>query len=514
MEIKNKKKKTLTGIFAGYILSFVMLTIVWAFFCFILMFAVILTSGLGLLPANYGELVLEKNNEAIKESEKVGEELIPSGSQFGIFDQDGTFLYGSFDKKDQETAWQNYQKDNQYARGKGYYHFFQRKNGEICIVKYYIEVRYANEKLNDILPPAEKLTSWLMAGLFTILTVLSGLILSRHFAKRMKKELAGLAQVTEKIACNDLDFEVQSSNIREMEDSMRSLEKMKDALKISLQQQWEAEQSRNRQLSALAHDIKTPLTVIRGNAELLTEGELCSEDLFCVQEILKNARENRQLSALAHDIKTPLTVIRGNAELLTEGELCSEDLFCVQEILKNARDIEQYLDSMRQVLKGQKNRTEQERVSCSDLAWEFKEAACRLGEVKRIPVFLETEEGEHEGEILCSRTELLRAWKNIVSNGLEHTSPGKGIRIEICEKVLEAPYLVVSVRDYGQGFSKEALIHGAEAFFSGDESRHDRKHQGLGLSIAENFMKNQGGFLEYKNVEKECGALVSLWIKK
>ncbi len=467
MEIKNKKKKTLTGIFAGYILSFVMLTIVWAFFCFILMFAVILTSGLGLLPANYGELVLEKNNEAIKESEKVGEELIPSGSQFGIFDQDGTFLYGSFDKKDQETAWQNYQKDNQYARGKGYYHFFQRKNGEICIVKYYIEVRYANEKLNDILPPAEKLTSWLMAGLFTILTVLSGLILSRHFAKRMKKELAGLAQVTEKIACNDLDFEVQSSNIREMEDSMRSLEKMKDALKISLQQQWEAEQSRNRQLSALAHDIKTPLTVIRGNAELLTEGELCSEDLFCVQEILKNAR-----------------------------------------------DIEQYLDSMRQVLKGQKNRTEQERVSCSDLAWEFKEAACRLGEVKRIPVFLETEEGEHEGEILCSRTELLRAWKNIVSNGLEHTSPGKGIRIEICEKVLEDPYLVVSVRDYGQGFSKEALIHGAEAFFSGDESRHDRKHQGLGLSIAENFMKNQGGFLEYKNVEKECGALVFLWIKK
>lgn len=467
MEIKNKKKKTLTGIFAGYILSFVMLTIVWAFFCFILMFAVILTSGLGLLPANYGELVLEKNNEAIKESEKVGEELIPSGSQFGIFDQDGTFLYGSFDKKDQETAWQNYQKDNQYARGKGYYHFFQRKNGEICIVKYYIEVRYANEKLNDILPPAEKLTSWLMAGLFTILTVLSGLILSRHFAKRMKKELAGLAQVTEKIACNDLDFEVQSSNIREMEDSMRSLEKMKDALKISLQQQWEAEQSRNRQLSALAHDIKTPLTVIRGNAEILTEGELCSEDLFCVQEILKNAR-----------------------------------------------DIEQYLDSMRQVLKGQKNRTEQERVSCSDLAWEFKEAACRLGEVKRIPVFLETEEGEHEGEILCSRTELLRAWKNIVSNGLEHTSPGKGIRIEICEKVLEDPYLVVSVRDYGQGFSKEALIHGAEAFFSGDESRHDRKHQGLGLSIAENFMKNQGGFLEYKNVEKECGALVSLWIKK
>lgn len=468
MEIKNKKKKTLTGIFAGYILSFVMLTIVWAFFCFILMFAVILTSGLGLLPANYGELVLEKNNEAIKESEKVGEELIPSGSQFGVFDQNGTFLYGSFDKKDQGTAWQNYQKDNQYARGKGYYHFFQRKNGEICIVKYYIEVRYANEKLNDILPPAEKLTSWLMTGLFTILTVLSGLILSRHFAKRMKKELAGLAQVTEKIACNDLDFEVQSSNIREMEDSMRSLEKMKDALKISLQQQWEAEQSRNRQLSALAHDIKTPLTVIRGNAELLTEGKICPEDLFCAKEILKNA--------------------------------------C---------DIDRYLDSMRQVLKGQDKKTEQEIIPCDRLLEEFQKEAQNMGAAGRIPVCLKNGASmECTGEISCCRAELLRAWKNIVSNGLEHTRPEKGIQIEAFEKSKDGKYLVVSVRDYGKGFTKEALLHGAEAFFSGDESRHDRNHQGLGLSIAEKFIEEQGGFLKYQNVDGESGALVSLWIKK
>lgn len=467
MEIKNKKKKTLAGIFARYILSFTMLTVFWAFFSFILVLGLILTSDVGLLPANYAEMVLEKNNEAIKKAEKVEQELMPSGSLYGVFKGDGTFLYGSFDKREQNAAWENYQKDNPYAKGKGYYRFYKRKNSEICIVRYYVEMRYAKEEWNEILPPAEKLTSGIIVGIFAVLTVLSGFFLSRRFAKRMKKELAGLGQITEKIASNDLDFEIQSSNVREIEDVMISLEKMRDALKKSLQEQWDTEQSRNRQLSALAHDIKTPLTVVSGNAELLTEGELCPEDLFCVQEILKNTR-----------------------------------------------DIDQYLDSMRQVLKGQKNRIEQERVSCSDLAWEFKEAACRLGEVQGIPVFLETEEGEHKGEILCSRTELLRAWKNIVSNGLEHTSPGKGIRIEICEKVLEAPYLVVSVRDYGQGFSKEALIHGTEAFFSGDESRHDRKHQGLGLSIAENFMKNQGGFLEYKNVEKGCGALVSLWIKK
>lgn len=469
MEIKNKKKKTLAGIFAGYILKFTMLTVFWGFFCFILMFGLILTSGFVFLPANYAELMLEKNKEEIKNAETVEEELIPSGSQFGVYDQKGRFLYGSFDQKEQKTAWQKYQKDNSYAQGKGYYRFFQRKNREVCIVKYYIEVRYAKESWNEILPPAEQLSGWGTAGLFAVLVLLSGFFLSRRFAGRMKKELAGLGKVTEKIASNDLDFEIQSSGIREIEAVMISLEKMRDALKKSLKEQWDGEHARNRQLSDLAHDIKTPLTVVRGNAELLAEGELCPEELSCVQEILENA--------------------------------------C---------DIDRYLDSMRQVLKGENEKKEQKRLPCCKLAEELKEAARQMGTARRIPVCLESENTvrEYEGTIFCCSTELLRAWKNIVSNGLEHTEAEKGIRIEICETDGEDSYLVASVRDYGTGFSKEALLHGAEAFFSGDESRHDRNHQGLGLSIAEKFIKEQGGFLKYQNAEGGSGARVSLWIKK
>ena len=67
------------------------------------------------------------------------------------------------------------------------------------------------------------------------------------------------------------------------------------------------------------------------------------------------------------------------------------------------------------------------------------------------------------------------------------------------------------MRDYGPGFSQKALFHGKEAFFSGDESRHDRTHQGLGLSIAADFMKRQGGFVEYQNVDKSQGAEVDLY---
>ena len=44
---------------------------------------------------------------------------------------------------------------------------------------------------------------------------------------------------------------------------------MRVALRESLMETWKAEQDKQNQISALTHDLKTPLTVARGNAELL-----------------------------------------------------------------------------------------------------------------------------------------------------------------------------------------------------------------------------------------------------
>ena len=57
---------------------------------------------------------------------------------------------------------------------------------------------------------------------------------------------------------------------------MSSLSGMKEALKDSLTIQWDAQQQKKEQLAALTHYIKTPLTVIKGNAELLAETDLAS----------------------------------------------------------------------------------------------------------------------------------------------------------------------------------------------------------------------------------------------
>lgn len=488
MEVKKQKKTTLTGLFGKYILGFTVIVILLAFICFFVMIGTVTMIGGLLLPANHAEQVLAENGDKIRNAEMVTEELIPAGTLYGVFSAEGKFLYGNFDEKEKKIAWEKYRKDNKYAEGKGYYSFFRRKNGQVCITKYFVEVRYANEKWNQILPPAEQLTTWFTIGLFVILTAASGFVLSRCFARRMRRQLEGLCEATEKIAASDLEFESRPSDIQEIGDVLMSLEKMKIALKDSLQQQWESEQQKNRQISALAHDIKTPLTVVRGNAELLAEGELKEED----QE-------------------------------------------CVLEILKNVDYMEQYLDSMRQVLRGREEEETQEMVKTSELTRKLQEEAEVLGTAEKIPVIMESEsadkrkdgdfpgllepETENTDEILCCTDEMMRAWRNILGNALEHTDPARGIRIEIrTEEISEnrdssRRYLVAAVRDHGSGFSEQALIYGAEPFFSGDDSRHDRKHQGLGLSIADTFMKKQGGFIKFANSEDGSGAEVSLWIK-
>ena len=69
---------------------------------------------------------------------------------------------------------------------------------------------------------------------------------------------------------------------------------MKESLKASLEQQWEAEHMQKEQIAALAHDLKTPLTVIQGNTDLISETEL-DEEQRLYAEYISSSSEQMQL---------------------------------------------------------------------------------------------------------------------------------------------------------------------------------------------------------------------------
>ena len=141
----------------------------------------------------------------------------------------------------------------------------------------------------------------------------SGSGFGETFAKTMKKRLEQLQSVTQKISENDLEFAVQTTDIKEINRVLYSLEHMKDALQKSLRKQWDMEAEQTRQVRALVHDIKTPLTIIKGNAELSAED---------VEEMLSVSGEASKPSAFA-----------GSAA-------------CQKQILEHTEEMEEYLEKI------------------------------------------------------------------------------------------------------------------------------------------------------------------------
>ena len=100
-----------------------------------------------------------------------------------------------------------------------------------------------------------------------------------------------LADAARRIEERDLDFEVGTSGVREIDDVLGAMDEMRASLKDSLEAQWRSEQAQREQIAALAHDLKTPLTVVRGNVDLLLEGELTDDQRPCAVDAAEGARQ-------------------------------------------------------------------------------------------------------------------------------------------------------------------------------------------------------------------------------
>ena len=463
MEIKRKKREvTLAGLFTRYTVIFCVNILL----IFVILIGVICLFPLSslFLPANYAEEQIDEKRDAIAGADVVTSDLIPNRCSYGVYDADGWYLYGNFADEEKEPAWKHYEEEKSSAGGAFYYQYIRRKNGEVCIVKYALHLQFANEKLNDHLPNAEGILIVVVLFLFVLLLLANAVLVSRTFAKVLKKRLQKLERVTKKIADQELDFEIEASDIREINTVMDSFEKMKRALKESLEQQWKLEQQKKEQMAALAHDIKTPLTVIRGHAELLAEETLPDE----------------------------------------AGESTAY-------ILSNVQQIEDYLAAMRQVLDGGSLPEQQERFSGEEVKELLFDIARQTAAAQGSFVLFSGE--KTKGGVICDRQLLIRVFENILSNAFAYGDTEKGISLSVAENCREGEqFLKVSVHNFGRGFSKRDLIYADQEFYSGDESRHDSTHQGLGLAIVRKFAAAQGGYLEYRN--EAGGAVVEVYLRE
>lgn len=449
---KVKKQVNFRNIFIRYIFAYSIGTIALVSFLFIL-FSIGINTDI-ILPANYYEKQIESQRDAIVKAEQ-GDDRILKHYKYAVYDFSGNIIQGNINKNEAGQIWNNIH--NNEKGGGGYYYAVMKRDKDICVVLYTLHSNYKNPILQKYLPNPEVC----LIVLFILLFVAEVLFLSRYFGKSLSKEMLILKKVTDKIQMKDLDFHVEQSKIIEINEILNSLAKMKNELKYTLRKQWEMETARKEQIVALAHDIKTPLTILKGNAELLSESTLDS----------KQDKYN-------------------------------------QHILKSINEMEMYINSLRDITKSEERTSLQfKQIEIQNFIHTIIEesAICTLDkqlnlitEVKEIPKFIYADEAA-----------LKRAIMNVMMNSIEY-SPANGDLIFSIETINGKIRFIIE--DSGRGFTKEEMKSATEQFYRGDKSRNSKNHYGIGLYITQNFVKQHGGNIYLSNSERLCGAKVVLEI--
>ena len=294
------------------------------------------------------------------------------------------------------------------------------------------------------------LAAWLAAGALS----------TRHFAGRLRRDAALLTAATGAIAARRLDVPLDGgARVRELGESLAAMEQLRQALARSLSEQWAMEQERTQALAALAHDLKTPLSIVSGSAELLEEDALSPAQRERVDAILRSAGRIRdymeQLRALTATGGPAEAGGRATAELsaLAEGWAAAGRGLCAPRGLRFSLD-------------------------CP------ASRPCTL-----------------------FRSELDRAVLNLLDNAARFTPEGGAVRLSA---YVEEAVLTVAVEDSGPGFSPEALARAGRGFYTGDASRPREGHMGMGLTFARQTARRHGGTLELSNTGRGARAALTL----
>lgn len=226
-----------------------------------------------------------------------------------------------------------------------------------------------------------------------------------------------------------------------------------------------------------------------------TNQKFFSDVFISIRKLQSALKKNEKLRAewitnISHDIKTPLSVIKGYAELLGSEnyEFEREELILyANQILQSEERIKELVEELKisQMLVEGKWNLKFEKVNLAELIKEcIRETKTYI---KGEPIINFT--CEKEIEILADRKLLERCLVNIICNAYIHNEKDVCVEISLSDE-LDGIHIVIS--DNGKGIKQEDLEHIFERYYRGTDSGKV-KGTGLGLAIAKEVIVAHGG---------------------
>lgn len=278
---------------------------------------------------------------------------------------------------------------------------------------------------------------------------------SKKFARKINQPLQLLAEASKKVKEQDLGFEIDYHAENELGKLCEAFSEMQNELKKSLSAQWKVEQDRSEMVTALAHDLKSPLSVIMVYTDALIED---------------NADGNEELKAF-------LQVIHENAE--KSANLVRQ--------MQYTSDLERFDSELNLV---PVNLSDFLQKKINDYELQAHNAGIRL---------IWNIQGDVPDKMQIDTGKLTRIFDNVILNSLQYTPEGGHIDITV---KIDGHTVFYKISDTGCGFSSKDLKKATERFYRGDEARQSKgNHSGLGLYIVKQLVEQLGGTLYIKNTE-------------
>lgn len=320
-------------------------------------------------------------------------------------------------------------------------------DGSFCLLQYDYATPYADPALRDTLPDFQTCYFVLLAALILVWLGWQTHCTVRVFAA----ETARLDRAVDAIAAQQPErIDADGAHLREFSATLHAMQTMGRELTDSLQSQWRMEQQRAEQIAALTHDLKTPLSIIQGNADLLAEDALSADQQTQVEAILRGTDRARQyLAALRTACAPPAT-----RETFPSHTL-------VSALAETAR------------------------------------ALCAPAGVQLIL------NEQWQGTLCAAQCDLLRAAENLLDNAVRYTPRGGTVTLLVTK---EKQDFILRVTDTGPGFTAEALAKAGELLYT-EAARSDTAHQGFGLYFARRVALSHSGTLRLSNTPGGCAEL-------
>lgn len=452
----NQKKCSLSRLFARYLLT-VAASLLGTLVVSILLLQGMLCSGL-LLPANTAETQLHDYGEQLQSGTLQPIDL-PFYYRWAILNMSGEpETYSPLPAKRQQQLLEAVETEQTVISDfpfSQYHRLFLLPGDRLCIIQYDFSTPYTVPWMQKFLPDGQIC----ILLLYIILSLLVILFWTKRYARRLGHDAEALTAAARAIQEQQLDTSfTQNTCVCEFDETLQAMDLLRHSLSASLHEQWELEQQRAQEIAALTHDLKTPLTVISGNSELLAESELRPDQQPCVDAIGRNAEK------MAH-----------------------------------------YLDQLRTISSQQYTIAQKEPVSLSQLFGQWVtlgEELCAPKAIRFISAAPPHRNGSLELESVC------RAVQNLLENAVRYTPEGGEIHLSaaIAQGVLQ-----ITVQDSGPGFTKEALIHGCDLFYTENSSRQSNGNTGMGLYYAQCVASRHQGSVTLTNTD--TGASVTMLLR-